>query len=134
MKNKEKYVDFLLKCAANNTVSFGVDKITGEPKICSSSSAMDEIKCTNCRFGASFCGEKTRNEWLEEECDPWLGFRDLKRGDLILIKRGLSWHPYIFVEFIDESLVYAAFISTDEFFTYLMKETNPNSVKRGVTL
>lgn len=134
MKNREKYADFLLKCAVNNTVSFGVDRITGEPKFCSSSSSRDEIKCTNCRFGTVFCGEKARSEWLEEEVDIWEGYRDLKRGDLILIKKGLSWHPYIFVEFIDESLVYAAFISTDEFFTCLMKETNPNSVKRGVTL
>lgn len=106
MKNREKYADFLLKCAVNNTVSFGVDRITGEPKFCSSSSSRDEIKCTNCRFGTVLCGEKARSEWLEEETDEWSGFRDLKKGDIILVNKNGFWYPYIFDCFIGNKIVY----------------------------
>lgn len=131
MKNREKYVDFLLKCAANNTVSFGVDKITGEPKVCSSSSAMDEIKCTNCKFGTTFCGEKTRNEWLDEECDPWSEFRDLKKGDIILVNKNGFWHPYVFDCFIGNKLMYGSCMNDNgNIPCAFMFEGYPNFVRR----
>lgn len=130
MKNREKYNDIVVKCASMNDVSFGVNKHTGEPEICALSNGYGKvIACENCAFYRSgrVC-YAYRKEWLESEAesveDIWSGFRDLKRGDLIMINKGLLWSPYLFVEFEDDSIVYT------RRFQLLLRESDPRCVKK----
>lgn len=134
MKNREKYNDFLVDAMSVRGYSFGVDKKTGEPKVCASfdSYTAYNVNCEECAFyeiGTPSC-LACRKKWLNEECDPWLEFKSLKKGDLILIKKGLSMYPYIFVSIEDDGLTYAAFIGSDGSYSCLMKEINPNLVRR----
>lgn len=62
MKNKEKYIDKLMKVACAWHSSFGVDKDTGMVGVCSG------ITCSSCKFDDDDreC-ERCRLEWLEQE-------------------------------------------------------------------
>lgn len=62
MKNKEKYIDKIVKVACAWHSSFGVDKDTGKVGVCSG------ITCSSCKFNDDDreC-ERCRLEWLEQE-------------------------------------------------------------------
>lgn len=131
MKNKEKYKNEL-EALMIRGMSFGIHKTTGALIGCRGGSLSD---CNVCAFRETTktCME-FRKEWLEseEECveDIWSDFRDLKRGDLIMINKGPLWSPYLFVEFEDDSIVYTHSVDNDGEFQLLLRENDPRWVKK----
>lgn len=86
MKNKEKYEKLVLSFACDKNNSFGVDKKTGEMKMCS------EMHCVECLF----CGKietcrASRREWLEQEHieKPVISKRD--RAFLEYLREDAKW-------------------------------------------
>lgn len=135
MKNREKYNDFLIDAMSVRGYSFGVDKITGEPKVCATFDVYTahHVTCENCslyKTGASSCLE-SRKKWLNEECDPWLEFRSLKKGDVILVNNHGFWYPYVFDCFLGNKIMYADCKDENGVIpcAFMFKE-NPNLVRR----
>lgn len=135
MKNREKYADFLVDAMSVRGYSFGVDKETGEPKVCASFDiyTAHHVRCENCalyKTGASSCLE-SRKKWLNEEVDEWADFRDLKRGDIIMLSVSGMWYPVIFVRFDEFGLRYSRSIDNrGDFVCEVGFEEHPNHVKK----
>lgn len=132
MKNKEKYNDFLLECSTDDNISFGVDKLTGEPKVCCSIySEKNQIRCSGCKFGSRLCAPKRRKEWLEEEADEWSDFRNLKNGDIIMFNVGAFWYPVIFVKLDEFGLCYTVGMNAnDNAVCAIEHESDPRRVRK----
>lgn len=112
MKNKEKYVDELLKYATKSSESFGVEKNTG--RVCSCNwFYVTGMKCSDCIFKSNENCYKQREKWLEEEykepvkTDYWKDFRHLKPGDTVLVRSGDHYSPVIVIELNEWYLHYA---------------------------
>ena len=88
MKNKEKYEGLVLSFACDKNNSFGVDKKTGEMKICS------ELHCTECLFYRKIetC-RASRRKWLEQEYTE---------------KPVISKRDRAFLEYLDKKFEYIA--------------------------
>lgn len=127
MKNRVKYVDFLIDCAANMD-GFGVDKDTNKPRLCK------DMNCVNnCKFQHSLSTSCTefRKKWLDEDVDEWADFRDLKRGDIIMLSVSGLWYPVIFVRFDEFGLRYSRSIDNrGDFVCEVGFEDNPRYVKK----
>lgn len=135
MKNREKYADFLVDAMSVRGYSFGVDKETGEPKVCASFDiyTAHHVTCENCalyKTGSSSCLE-SRKKWLNEDVDEWADFRDLKKGDIILVNKNGFWHPYVFDCFIGNKLMYGSCMNDNgNIPCAFMFEGYPNFVRR----
>lgn len=126
MKNREKYADFLIDCLTNDE-RFGVDTKTNEPRLCK------DINCVlDCKFH-TLCNScvASRKEWLNEEVDEWADFRDLKRGDIIMLSISGLWYPVIFVRFDEFGLRYSRSIDNrGDFVCEVGFEEHPKHVKK----
>lgn len=131
MKNKEKYVDVLAKCASDRYISFGVDKETGEPKMCGS--VNDSIICGECAFYGEVDCSSGRTRWLEAEADKWADFRDLKKGDVVFIKCGTLWMPVIFISLECGTLFYMLVADEDRKIFDRCHEDDPSRVRKDIS-
>lgn len=126
MKNREKYKEFLDDCLVDH-VGFGVDKDSNKPYPC------DKLDCTSdCKFYCA-CGpcNGSRRNWLDQECDDWADFRDLKRGDIIMLSVSGLWYPVIFVRFDEFGLRYSRSIDNrGDFVCEVGFEEHPKHVKK----
>lgn len=124
MKNREKYKNEL-EALMIRGMSFGIHKTTGALIGCRG--AMSSCEVCAFRETTKSC-MVFRQDWLDEEYDPWADFRDLKKGDLILINNGVGLTPYLFVRFEDDCLVYSRHIDNDGEFQLLLRAKDPNWV------
>lgn len=125
MKNREKYNDFLIDCFVDGE-HFGVDVNTNKPSRCK------DIHCTNCKFHCDLepCIIDAK-AWIEEEADEWADFKDLKRGDIIMLSVSGMWYPVIFVRFDEFGLRYSRSIDNrGDFVCEVGFEEHPNHVKK----
>lgn len=125
MKNREKYINFLDDCLVSGS-HFGVNEAINQPILCA------EMECSNCKF---FCTggscDRNRRKWLDQECDEWADFRDLKRGDIIMLSVSGMWYPVIFVRFDEFGLRYSRSIDNrGDFVCEVGFEEHPNHVKK----
>lgn len=125
MKNREKYDEFLTECLTKAD-RFGVNKVTNEPCVCR------HLACLDCKFhdlGKS-CTD-FRKDWLDQEVDKWSEFRDLKRGDIIMVNVRAFWFPHIFVNIDDLGLHYTSCVDKNgDFLTSIQFEDDPRRVKK----
>lgn len=86
MKNKEKYEKLVLSLACDKNNSFGVDKKTGEMKICS------EMHCTECLFHEKIetC-RISRRKWLEQEYIEKPVISKMDRAFLEYLGENMKW-------------------------------------------
>lgn len=129
MKNREKYNEFLEECLINGR-KFGIDKNTSEPHICDLNT-----KCANCKFSTlkKTCSQ-FRKDWLEEEVDEWAEFRDLKRGDIILVNPLGLWYPVIFVKLDEFGIHFTSSVNENGIFTCCIDcEKDPKRVKKLIS-
>lgn len=109
-----------------NCRKFGVDEATNKPFLCAN------MTCSNCKI--KYLGKSCANfrtEWLEEEYDDWADFRDLKRGDIIMVSIRCQWYPVIFVRLDEFGLRYSKCIDNrGEFICAVEFEEDPRRVKK----
>lgn len=127
MKNREKYDGFLTECLVNGK-KFGVDEATKQPFLC------ENMECNACKFRnlGKTCAN-FRTEWLEEEVDIWADFRDLKRGEIIMINVSAFWYPVIFVRFDEFGLRYSRCMNNSGQFVCAVEfEEDPKRIKKVI--
>lgn len=125
MKNREKYDDFLIDCLANDD-RFGVDIKTNKPCLCK------DLDCVSCKcYNSCNSCVASRKEWINEEVDDWVDFRDLKRGDIIMVSNSGQWYPVIFVRLDEFGLRYSKCINNQGDFVCAVEfEEDPRRVKK----
>lgn len=125
MKNREKYSDFLIDCFADGE-HFGVDVNTNKPCRCK------DLHCGACKFHSTLepCVINAK-EWINEDVDDWADFRDLKRGDIIMLSVSGMWYPVIFVRLDEFGLRYSKCINNHGDFVCAVEfEEDPRRVKK----